>query len=214
MARDTKDVRPITTDDIEFLSKLQGTMRTQPDFGQASPRYWGIMDYRYRRAAPDETVDRLYLYSDGSGKPMSCGEVLDKLTAEMVELGGEEYAAEWCDEQDLDFYVDIDDRGRRTPHAQPRFGYLDPDEVYDIWEAAGHANDASEELICETRDAFLVQGPIFITYEGCKAHIASNHYHYDKHAHPFAMTAWRAPEMARLWDILENVDFDRLLPDA
>lgn len=207
MARGPKDTRAITADDIEFLSKLQDAMRTQPDFGQASPRYWGIMDYRYRRAAPDETVDRLYLYSDGSGEPMTCEEVLDKLVVEMVDLGGEEYATEWCDEQDLDFFVDIDDRGRREPHAKPRRGELDPDAVYDIWEASGHSRDSYEELICETKEAFLVQGPIFLTYEGCKAHIAANYYHYDKQAHPFAMTAWRAPEMKRLWDILENVDF-------
>lgn len=41
-------------------------------------------------------------------------------------------------------------------------------------------------------------------------HIKRNDYHY-LDAHPFAMTAWRSPQVAQLYKILHEVDFQQLL---
>ena len=48
---------------------------------------------------------------------------------------------------------------------------------------------------------------MFLTNRSCKRHIELNHYHYDSDVHSYAMTAWRSPEVEKLWDILQKVDW-------
>ena len=43
--------------------------------------------------------------------------------------------------------------------------------------------------------------------EECKRHIEFNGYHYNE-PHPYAMTAWRSPQVKRLYEILVNTNWD------
>ncbi len=206
----TTPKRAATSDDIEFLANLQETMRTQDDFGQASPAWWGIMSYEYRPAAACDEVSRVVTYEDGDYEYLS--------VVEFVEL----IATKLSDE-------DVDDEGVRdwffTRNVTIERGadgkwHADADDCTVLF-----SNDLEEMLadpecypefcydaVCyETLEPVIVRGPMFLTHAACEKHLAENHYHYHPNAHPYAMTAWRCPETARLWEILENVDFESML---
>ncbi|WP_164509081.1 hypothetical protein [Clostridium rectalis] len=51
---------------------------------------------------------------------------------------------------------------------------------------------------------------MFLTLRECKEHIKSNNYHY-KNPRPYAMTAWRSPQVARLYEILMYTDWEKCL---
>ena len=53
------------------------------------------------------------------------------------------------------------------------------------------------------------EGPIFLTLRDADKHLKENHYHYSDDAHAFAMTAWRDPTIERLWQLLQEIDWDR-----
>lgn len=50
-----------------------------------------------------------------------------------------------------------------------------------------------------------------MTLRDCREHINRNAHHYSREAHPYAMTAWRSPQVERLWELLCEVDFMALL---
>ena len=50
----------------------------------------------------------------------------------------------------------------------------------------------------------------FMTLRECREHIERNRHHYPADAHPYAMTAWRSPQVGRLWKILQEVDWAAL----
>ena len=52
---------------------------------------------------------------------------------------------------------------------------------------------------------------MFLTNKSCKEHIRLNNYHYSSDAHSYAMTAWRSPEVEKLFKILQEVDWDKML---
>jgi hypothetical protein len=56
----------------------------------------------------------------------------------------------------------------------------------------------------------IVENTMFLTLRECKEHIAINKHHYSDKVHSYAMTAWRSPQVARLYKILENTDWDSI----
>lgn len=82
---------------------------------------------------------------------------------------------------------------------------------YDLNELPEMINNA-EFYVCGYRDSYDVIAPntLFLTKDSCKKHIERNGYHYKK-PHTYAMTAWRSPEVERLWKILEETDWRSLL---
>jgi hypothetical protein len=52
----------------------------------------------------------------------------------------------------------------------------------------------------------IVPDTMFLTLRECKEHIKLNSHHYNK-PHSYAMTAWRSPQVARLYEILEKTDW-------
>ena len=51
---------------------------------------------------------------------------------------------------------------------------------------------------------------MFLTKAEAQEHIKVNHYHYSSKAHTYAMTAWRAPKVKKLMEILESFDWDSI----
>lgn len=60
----------------------------------------------------------------------------------------------------------------------------------------------------------IERNTFFLTMRECKEHIQRNHYHYNKSVHAYAMTAWRSPQVEKLYEILENVDFSKLMKEG
>ena len=60
----------------------------------------------------------------------------------------------------------------------------------------------------EERVAFIVLNIFFLTKREAIEHIKANHYHYTDKVHTYGMTAWRSPQVERLFKILEEVEWE------
>ncbi|UTL74834.1 hypothetical protein [Bacillus halotolerans] len=67
--------------------------------------------------------------------------------------------------------------------------------------------DEEAELIPERKVHIVRPDTMFLTKEEAKRHIKLNKHHYTSEAHTYAMTAWRAPKVERLLNILESFDW-------
>lgn len=177
------------TEDIQFLKDLQKQMQweSKHDYdSQASPRFWSIMDYKWVITA-EGYEDRISLYDSDA-----------------------------CETESLEDYVEEILKGERredfSEDAIEELEYLNEhsslSEVYGWIEEFDDSNRYYP--IYEEEVSFIAPNTMFLTKEEAKAHLASNHYHYSEKAHTYAMTAWRAPKVARLIKILNEFDFDAL----
>lgn len=57
----------------------------------------------------------------------------------------------------------------------------------------------------------IYENTMFLTQKAAEEHLRANDYHYSEDAHTYAMTAWRSPEVERLWKILRTVEFGKIL---
>ncbi|QBP91542.1 hypothetical protein E1A90_09800 [Bacillus mycoides] len=80
----------------------------------------------------------------------------------------------------------------------------------DLFEFIKENIDDNCYLVYEMKQSFIVPGPIFLTKEEAKEHIELNDYHYTDEVHTYAMTAWRAPKVERLLNILETFDWESI----
>lgn len=108
--------------------------------------------------------------------------------------------------------------------ADPRFWVVretvtDPcfDEDAEEWRiydedgyAVGHASCALEveghTCVPVHKVDRNAQNTMFLTLRECKEHIERNSYHYEK-PRPYAMTAWRSPQVEKLIEILQTADW-------
>ena len=70
--------------------------------------------------------------------------------------------------------------------------------------------DEDANLISVSEEHFIQPSTMFLTKAEAKQHIELNHYHYSERAHTYAMSAWRAPKVERLLQILETFDWDKI----
>lgn len=145
--KDRKSVRrPMSDEDICFLSRLQQELLTQDTVSQADPRFWVIRD---TTVVPcwDEQAEYFALYDD-----------------EGIEVGK---------------------------------------SIRQI--------DAGKDISCVPVKKMEMnrENTMFLTLREAKDHIAHNKHHYDE-PKPFAMTAWRSPQVEKLIDVLQHVDWDAL----
>lgn len=173
-------------EDIQFLKELQNELRTQENDGQAAPRYWSIMDYKWVVTAEGHE-DRVSLF--------------DSDTCETIEL--DDYINEILNGERKDDFSEDEIEELKNEHE-----WGSPSDIYDWIER--YDDDSRFYPICEEEVSFIAPNTMFLTKEEAKRHLKLNHYHYSPKAHTYAMTAWRAPKMERLIKILETFDWDSL----
>jgi hypothetical protein len=61
-------------------------------------------------------------------------------------------------------------------------------------------------LVPVKTERHIVSDTFFMTLREAKEHIERNHYHY-RDPQAYAMTAWRSPQVERLWKLLQEVDW-------
>lgn len=185
-------MREINKQDIEFLKSLQHEMLTQDNVGQASPRFWVIMQ-----------TERVYGIEDGYG--VSGSEILYE-----YESIGESFndLLDWVRENCEDLYIENDGG---DIHIYD-YGHDLIDIVCDTEDLLNLLNDkiGGFTTVNYKNTDVIKADTMFLTLRECEEHIKRNYYHYNSTAHPYAMTAWRSPQVEKLYEILENVDFDKL----
>lgn len=186
-------------EDIDFLKELQHEMLTQNNVGQASPRFWVVRQpNRTYGVDEDYGFDGLVVVND-----------FEAIAENLKEL------SEFLEENNCDLNVEyIEDRWDGTV----KINYDNEDD--NFWEF-----DTMEELVefmeeelnyksiyttAYKEEDVIVPNTFFLTLRECKEHIEANRHHYHKDAYAYAMTAWRSPQVERLFNILENTDWDNI----
>jgi hypothetical protein len=180
---DTTPKRDLGADDIAFLQDLQHEMNTQDTLGQAEPRYWVIRDYyKAYLIGVDDGADGYELYENGD-MIMDVANDSNCIDRIVAELSERHYA-----------FKDI---------AENICGVNDLEDAFEEC-------DMGIDIISYN---FVPRySNVFPTQKAAEDHLKSNHYHYDDKATTYAMTAWRSPEIERLWKILREVNWDGIKP--
>lgn len=176
----------------EFLINLQKELKEQETDGQASPRFWAVRE-------------RVKIYGMESGYEDGC-EVCDPDGAEIIAENEEEF----CE------YMNNYDESLNTfcENGYITFKEEDGDEdiCFDLQEAVEKFNEikGKELYLINYREEYKVkENTMFLTKQECKEHIEANSYHYNE-PRTYAMTAWRSPQVAKLLEILENVNWEEV----
>lgn len=172
-------------EDIQFLKDLQHELKTQDNDGQAAPRFWVIMDYKWE-VTGEGHHDRVSLYSPDTCESETVDEYIDEI------LNGDR-RDEFNDEQ-IEELKDI-----RKYFLNDLEDWIKENDIREYY------------VIYETEVSFITWDTLFFTKAEAKQHLENNLHHYSNKAHTFAMTAWRAPKVERLLKILENFDWDSIV---
>jgi hypothetical protein len=167
------------SEDIKFLKELQQELKTQETDYQASPRFWVVRQEVREYGLEDGYTDGFEIYNSDD-----CEVVLDPGDIEEIKEWMLENFDNEFNEEDFEYINDFEEAIE-----------LLNDKGYDKYRLVGYRTVHK-----------IVENTFFLTKEECKRHIESNHYHYNK-PHTYAMTAWRSPQVERLWSILENADW-------
>ncbi|HSH26061.1 MAG TPA: hypothetical protein VLA13_11095, partial [Massilibacterium sp.] len=174
-------------DDILFLKELQQELKTQEIDCQAAPRFWVIMDYKWEVTA-EGFEERVVLYDEYGCSTLTFNEYVDEiLNGERKFDFNEEEIEELRDIQEYDSFEGV-------------FSWL---KEYDDKEEYFH-------FTYEKEVSYIVPNTMFLTKKEAQEHLESNRHRYTSKAHTYAMTAWRAPKVKRLLEILETFDFYEL----
>lgn len=182
----------MNAEDREFLKSLQHEMLTQDTVCQASPRFWVVMQ-TVRDYWVDDGADGMFVSEDGECVFEEEGSRWSELAEWLGGLDGvTECHSEFCG-------VEL------TYNEETYF----VDEVSSLRD---FLNDHTPNTytVGEYRDRQeICQNTFFLTLRECRAHIEANRHHYTK-PHTYAMTAWRSPQVKRLFEILEKTDWDQV----
>ncbi len=192
----------LSKDDVEFLKELQHIMNTQDHVSQADPRFWVV----------EGTVKEYGIetgYEDGCELVTCEGTVI---ASDMEEAY--EYIKENADipEENLKNLIFDSGQDRIIYTVTDEYGDEDETVMYDFDDVIDFLGEDEDNIhVANYRNIEkLFPNTMFITNDECKAHIKANYYHYPKDAHSYAMTAWRAPQVERLWKILHTMEFERV----
>lgn len=190
-------MREINKEDIEFLRNLQHEMNTQDTVCQADPRFWVVMEtIRQWGYNPDYADDCCICNSEGNEYH---GDTLEEILNQILE--------------DYDCVI---------KYKSTDYGWLEIEDEHfstlysfeDICECINEIFNRDDFNVCYYKDVErIVPDTMFLTKRECEEHIKRNHYHYNK-PHSYAMTAWRSPQVERLYEILHNVDWEMLNDDT
>lgn len=181
-------MREINKEDIEFLRNLQHEMNTQDTVGQRDPRFWVVMETIRKWGYDSDYVDDCCIV-DNEGNEYH-GETLEEVLESFIE-----------DDFEINYerkdFVYIQGYGMITT-------------LEDICEYMELEYNKDNLSVCYYKDVErIVPDTMFLTKRECEEHIKRNHYHYNK-PHPYAMTAWRSPQVEKLYEVLQNIDWNRL----
>lgn len=173
------------SEEIQFLKDLQEELLTQDNDCQAAPRFWSIMNYRWIRTEEGEHERASVFFTEECELYQ-----LDDLIKEIID-GEVEHD---LSDEDLAELKEIQE-------------WESEEELFDWYKK--NINDECY-LIYETEESFIAPNTLFLTKAEAKRHLELNHCHYSPKAHTYAMTAWRAPKVEKLINILESFNWDKL----
>lgn len=179
-------------EDMEFLKSLQQEMLTQDTVCQADPRFWVVM----------QTVRDYWIEDDTDGIS-----IYDTYDAEVSFEGDLDIISDWLNKKFPELKCTYDGYSLNII-CEDETEY----EISDIDEIRGFLKEYEGDRysVCQYKDREeIVENTMFLTLRECKEHIERNGYHYNK-PHTYAMTAYRSPQVERLYKILQNTNWEEI----
>lgn len=171
------------TEDIQFLKDLQKELQTQDHDSQAAPRFWTVGDFHMVECA-EGNHDSYRISMPNKDYYGDLNTFLEGIKNEV---------------QDMDKY---------SKQAKKEFTAIACEVTALDWVTEHYDEDAYLTPVRE--EHFIQQSTMFLTKAEAKEHIELNHHHYSERSHTYAMSAWRAPKVERLLQILETFDWDKI----
>lgn len=178
-------------EDLDFLINLQKELLEQNDkykLYQADPIYVGIKDYQFEVRPEDLAEEKHVIYSGESEYDM--GEFIEYLfnDYELKDINTPK-------DEIIDSLRDCDTTDNLREVIDKYFSDIDSSD-YDIYyvEKVGH----------------LAENCCFITWADAVEHLKYNKHHYSADAHPYAMTAFRSPQLERLLEIVKTTEWEMI----
>lgn len=200
----------ISKEDIAFLKELQHEMLTQGTVCQASPRFW-VVQGTVKEYGIDSKYDcdgstLVDIHDEWREVADNLNEAYTYLTEELDNV--EDYKFELTDSDVINRYY------HKNSEPENQEDEIIDECICDLEDAAEFINRINENEhfeVCHYKNVDKnYENTMFLTNRECKAHIKSNYYHYPKDAHSYAMTAWRAPEVSKLFDILDKINWSEV----
>lgn len=184
----------INKHDIAFLKALQEELLTQDPVGQAAPRFWVVRG-------------SIKQYGMEVGWSTNIALRIDFET--MLETLEEAY------EYLLDHYPKTpyrydEEENLLSCYDTEKEEWIDFSGLEDVAMFLQNQGNSEAEIIGYQRVEHIYENTLFLTYRECLEHIESNRHHYSLDAHPYAMTACKAPQVRSLWNILERINWDKI----
>ena len=209
---DTVEKHEITKEEIDFLKELQKEMNTQDTVSQADPRFWVVATDKHKESGTVDSFDGIDLYDSYAVEVVCEGDM-----SSIIDYV-KEYYEDQLKEAGIVFTINSENKHKAyikytengELEKEERIFY-DSDNLLDFLQEYGILTEDRYELVYYNYKHHNYQDTMFLTNKSCKEHIKANHYHYNSDAHSYAMTAWRSPEVAKLFKILQEVDWDKIL---
>lgn len=176
-------------ENIVFLKELQKELITQDNDGNASPVFWVIRDYRWV-SAPNEEGDRISAFIPSRGDSYELYEYIEGILEDL-------------ENDSLDY--DLSDGV-----IQDLRDHIEFDGDYAVQSWINEHLDYEIRFYYENHEPYIVPDTFFITKSEAKKYIEMNKHNLTSKAHTYAMTALRSPVVERLWNVLENFDWDSI----
>ena len=184
-------------DDIEFLKNLREEMLTQDTCCQASPRFWVVMQTTREYGISEEYDFDGTVIVDDEGE--ACSNDIESMYEYMH------------DTLDIDCRLDEMVPEGKVILVDDDVHVLENEEDVIEWIKDNTGYDYLDLVTYKDKEV-IVPDTLFLTKRECEEHIKANSYHYNK-PHPYAMTAWRSPQVEKLFEILESTDWEKELND-
>lgn len=205
---DVTEKHEITKEELEFLIELQHEMNTQDHVSQADPRFWVIKGSE-RVAVDVRDADTIVLVDQYSYDELAFGyddivkylnkEVMPEISKNIGDCMFLSYNSS------LGYFIinkEIDETGNLSEL------WKEIDELEDFFNENGFDNLTFGGI---KKVSKIYPNTLALTQKAMEDHLRLNYYHYSEDAHTYAMTAWRNPEAEKLWKILQEVDFKKML---
>lgn len=193
----------ISKEDLEFLAELSEEMRTQDNDGQAEPRYWTVRGIE-SVPSPDGYGDGLCVYCN------SLGETVAENLEELIMHFEEECFYE-LELADIEIKDNNNEYGKYLITGKDGNTVVnDMDEFIEAMEKYGVATEGEYKVYAYNNEYRIYRNTFFITKNACREHIKANRHHYNEPG-TYAMTAWRSPQVERLWKILKETDWREVI---
>ena len=192
-------------EDIKFLNDLKNEMLTQDTCFQANPRFWVIRQKERIYYCDREVSNGFFIFDNNESEIIFEGGNKD-IPKYIINLVNELYENGYID-SNLE-YVNVYSFGNIDFKFNGHYYviYNETDFEYFLQRCL----DMDVELGYYQENHVIQNNTFFMTLREAKEHLEKNKHHYNNTAKPYAMTAWRSPQVERLYEIIQNTDWSEL----